>query len=65
MYNMCDFKKGCPVCMAVTKSLTKKKCDFCKCPLLKILVNVNSSYRGHSDELCWTWQLEKLKGEPE
>jgi len=58
MYKITDFKKGCPVCQALSKSLTKTKCDFCKAKLVEMTNEYASRYSGSGDELSWTFKTK-------
>jgi|WetSurMetagenome_2_1015567.scaffolds.fasta_scaffold1209620_2 hypothetical protein len=59
MYKPQDFRKGCPVCCAISQSLTKKNCDFCKAELV-IFENIyESKFSGFNNTLEWKFESQK------
>ncbi len=62
MYKPRDFHKGCPVCCAVSKSLTKKKCDICGAELI-VLDTGNNSSEYNGKKLKWEFQKRKDKND--
>jgi len=63
MYRMYDFKKCCPNCQALSKSLTKKKCDFCKCVLIELdSVKNITQYNDFNNNFSFKiWAKKKAK----
>ena len=59
MYKPQDFKKGCPVCQAISKSLTKNDCDFCKAKLVVISKCYESKFNSMNNQLEWIWNVQK------
>ncbi len=56
MYKPSDFRKGCPVCGAVSKSMTKKACDGCGAELIDLdVVHNSSTYSPSGKTLEWVF----------
>ena len=59
MFKTIDFRKGCPVCCAISKSLTKKNCDFCKAELVFLTKEYEAKFNPMNNRLEWIWNAQK------
>ena len=54
MYKPDAFKKACPVCQAISKSKTKRYCNYCKAELIDLEGNKwYTDYSSFDNTITW------------